>query len=267
MPVKTAVKELSKEEKGADIMEELFEIHINGRCSMGPYRKTDEKFMIVPNWSTVEEFTFDVIERVCGEEILEKYYPESLENRKIEYGDLSEENERGYYKVPDEVKDKLCEYGIVEHGKRPSFGNLIGDMDWGFADEYTLCGECRSVVRTSPDSYSWTANHAILGYDIYCMDCIRENDTLTELYIAKLSNEPSKANTILEPGSLRRWSFVPLCEAQEREVCEFDSGFYRHNRNDNPEEQYKRLKEDFEEIIFDITTVGQFSTSWQIWVK
>lgn len=49
----------------------------------------------------------------------------------------------------------------------------IGEVEWGFNDEYQLCDDCSSIViRTSPDSYGWTleAYRDEEGY-LYCESC------------------------------------------------------------------------------------------------
>jgi hypothetical protein len=50
---------------------------------------------------------------------------------------------------------------------------LFGDnTEWGFSDEYTLCSECsNTVIKTSPDSYCWTADYYLGDGVIACSEC------------------------------------------------------------------------------------------------
>ncbi len=52
------------------------------------------------------------------------------------------------------------------------------DVHW--SDEWTSCGDCGKVVRTSPDSMSWTPSYweaGIANGELLCLDCAPEEET------------------------------------------------------------------------------------------
>jgi hypothetical protein len=57
------------------------------------------------------------------------------------------------------------------------------DCDVVFSDEYSKCVECDKILRTSPDSYSWTAPLYIEAEGYCCEDCAyKYNDYVLEQY-------------------------------------------------------------------------------------
>lgn len=56
-------------------------------------------------------------------------------------------------------------------------------------DEWTECGDCGKLVRTSGDCYSWQPHYAILGdCDLICLDCLEGE---AESYLEGLEDNPS----------------------------------------------------------------------------
>lgn len=49
-------------------------------------------------------------------------------------------------------------------------------VEHGFSDEYTQCCNCTNILRTSPDSYSWTAPLFVEGEGYVCSECIESGD-------------------------------------------------------------------------------------------
>lgn len=178
----------------------------------------------------------------------------------------------GYFVFKDEQGDD-CTFLILEtlederlvesvFGKpiEEAMHDMTGKNGWdsyGFADEYTTCGECGRLVRTSPDSYSWTANFAIVNEcELLCGHCIKQDSTS---YIETLVNDPHRANTILDDSELEEAGFTKIDE-------EFESGWY--GTNDDPTVIMNKLHDhEFDEVVFNVTSSGQFHTNYEVWVR
>lgn len=135
---------------------------------------------------------------------------------------------------------------------------VCGDTDnWGFSDEYTTCSDCGGLIKTSPNSYSWTPDFAIVNdCELLCGECIKANP---QGYLEDLINNPSKANTILDSEDLEREGFKKL------EENEYESGWY--GKNDDPKKIFDNLSENYGEVIFEISSSGQFCTNFVCWVR
>lgn len=57
--------------------------------------------------------------------------------------------------------------------------SLLGET--GFNDEYDHCSNCYKIIRTSPDSYSWSPDYILSDDGLYCLDCVDTEETLEEL--------------------------------------------------------------------------------------
>lgn len=130
-----------------------------------------------------------------------------------------------------------------------SFGYYIG-----WCDEWTECHGCYSAVRTQPDSYSWKQSFILKHSGLYCHECVKEDpETWLDIYV----NNPDRALTIN----------VDLTDhGFQKHNGGFESGWYKHT-NDNPNEVYEELEDQYDEIIFKISSTGQFSTGWTVWVR
>lgn len=134
---------------------------------------------------------------------------------------------------------------------------LTGDSDnWGFSDEYTTCGECGQLIKTSPDSYAWTPDFAIVNEcELLCGDCIR---TSPDSYLQDLINNATRANTVLNDEQLEEAGFKQITE-------EYEAGWY--GRFDDPKQVLSTLEDKFDEVIFSISAQGQFATNFVCWVR
>ena len=134
---------------------------------------------------------------------------------------------------------------------------LTGSEDnWGYADEWASCGECRQVVRTSPTHWGWTPDYYSSHGELICRECMLEDK---ETYIEYLKNNPRKANTMLHPEHLKELGFKKFNGT-------FVTGFHE-GQNDSPEEMFEALKDEYDEVIFHIDASGQFDTEWEVWVR
>jgi hypothetical protein len=134
---------------------------------------------------------------------------------------------------------------------------LTGDSDnWGFSDEYTTCSECGGLIKTSPDSYSWTPDFAIVNEcELLCGDCIR---TSPDSYLQDLINNATRANTVLNDEQLEEAGFKQITE-------EYEAGWY--GRFDDPKQVLQHLEDKYDEVIFSISAQGQFATNFVCWVR
>lgn len=192
-----------------------------------------------------------------------------------EGGTIGEYEEKSFLIVPCWNSIELAIKGLGEieglkeelekEGFEFSFDDIISylfdtakyDSNWGFNDEYTTCQECNKVVRTSPDSYSWLPQSAIVNEcELLCSECIKADP---QSYIEGLVNNPKKANTILNDEELEEQGFTKLEK-------EYENGFYE-GMNDEPQKIYEGLCSEYEEILFSITDSGQFHIGFVTYVK
>lgn len=143
-----------------------------------------------------------------------------------------------------------------EHDKMEQFLGMdletALDYNCGFCDEYTTCSGCGCVIRTYPDSYNWTADFAVQNDGIYCEDCYDHDE-----YIQDLVNNPNKANTLINEDELLERGFEKL-------ENDYAAGWY--GQYDDPKVIYSKLSEKYDEILFMITSQGQFETSFCVYV-
>lgn len=171
--------------------------------------------------------------------------------------DFIRENELDSYFATYKGNLFLVMEGWKEHDKMEEFLGMdletALDYECGFCDEYTTCCGCGCVIRTSPDSYSWTADFAILDDGIYCEDCYDHDE-----YLEKIVNNPNNANTLISEEELIERGFEKLEQ-------DYAHGWY--GQVDDPKTIYNNLSEKYDEILFMITSQGQFETSFCVFVK
>ena len=125
-------------------------------------------------------------------------------------------------------------------------------MEW--EDEWASCDGCYKLVRTQPDSYSWTPSYWMDDCGLYCEACVLDDP---EGYLKYLDGNPEVANTLnldLEPHGYRKID------------ADFENGLYG-GQSDDPEVIADSLRElGVERFIFDIDGVGQFDCDFSVWV-
>lgn len=129
--------------------------------------------------------------------------------------------------------------------------------NWGFSDEYAVCDDCGTVIRTSPDSYSWKPDFWLEAEEGYhCGDCVREDP---DDYIEHLVDNPDEANTILSDDELRSRGFAKVNEDA------YENGWY--DRQDEPKDILAKAmgKEPNAEFLFSISSNAEFSTQFDLW--
>ena len=129
--------------------------------------------------------------------------------------------------------------------------------DWGFADSYTSCDMCDTLICTEPD-YSGKGPDYWINYEggyIVCGDCIRKDPAD---YLSHLTNNSDVANTILGRDQLRKLGYELISE-------EYANGWY--DRTDSPSEILDKALEENPngEFIFNISGGNPFETRFELW--
>lgn len=130
-----------------------------------------------------------------------------------------------------------------------------------FFDEYSYCEDCGNIIRTSPDSYSWQPDYYFGDGFLVCGDCFRSETDYQEAYLEEKINNPKNAiNGLIEEAQLEELGFEKLNDSS------YESGWYS-GQNAKPEAIYDKIKDEYEEIVFFIDSVGQFDIHFSVWVR
>lgn len=156
--------------------------------------------------------------------------------------------------VPSEVVDP--EHEDTEVGEVLTLGRaleLLGcELEW--EDEWTTCNDCGKLVRTSPDSYSWTRSYCELEGDIVCSDCVKRDPS--DFIKSKVGNDRS---CITFDFDLEPHGFVRL-------AYHLQNGLYGGQQAD-PKVIGKALrKRGISRYLFVLDSVGQFDLDFSVWV-
>lgn len=127
------------------------------------------------------EATQKVIDNTCS-----GYYPEVDHDFLIVEGWETVHGDNNDYKPTEEFLKALAELT----GYNPEEHTFDGDF-WGFSDEYSTCGECGNVIRTSPTSYGWTPDYWLSDCEILCGNCVRSDP---DDYIEWLTEQTDSAH-------------------------------------------------------------------------
>lgn len=141
-------------------------------------------------------------------------------------------------------------------------------IEW--SDEWACCDDCGKAVRTQPDGWGWQPYYHIFDCEIYCFDCIDNNNDLQLSLIDELiikGNEvdidKDKVNFHLlqmEHFDLKDHGFQLLNENQ------FENGFHPH-QTDDPVKILKGLDPQFlksNHFIFRQSSSSQFSIGFDL---
>jgi len=125
------------------------------------------------------------------------------------------------------------------------------EIEWD--DEWANCSECCGLLRTRPDSYSWTPSYVNTDDGIVCDDCLDG-----EAHLSSIESDCSAANTIssIDPDD---YGYTRINE-------DFASGF--HSGQDADPKLIGGALEDqgIYRYIFQIDSRGQFDTKFSVWV-
>ena len=128
------------------------------------------------------------------------------------------------------------------------------ELEW--SDEWETCSQCNKLVRSQPDSYSWTRQYwDTEDGEIVCVECVQEHP---EDYLESLEGSTSKCITIdgIDPTE---HGYKLLEEG-------FQNGLYGGQSAD-PKKIGKSLqKQGVERFIFKMDSVGQFDCEFSVYV-
>jgi len=213
----------------------------------------DEEMIIVEDWNTLNALAILRMGTavLIGEGNEDEYYDEDDTEGLRLLAEARKELPGGQTLDSSE----FCEHDRANFAPGPLL-LPVGEM--GFSDEYDVCYECNRIVRTSPDSYSWTAPfHIFDDGELVCNECIEEDP---DDYIEALINNDHKANTVLTTGALEEAKFLNV-------PTDFSDGWYGVNASPpNILEAVRECLPDAE-FVFHITGVGQFETNFDLWAR
>lgn len=132
-------------------------------------------------------------------------------------------------------------------------------------DEWIQCGQCMKVVRSEPDSYSWTPYY-LMGEDDcqpYCLDCFATYYGSDDSGLRDFGFIDNPRNAIpdhIKTSQLEAWGW-------ERHNGVFENGWY--HREDDPQQIFDRIKAESPqlEVLFAIDENQQFCIRFTAWVK
>lgn len=135
-------------------------------------------------------------------------------------------------------------------------GNILEkfcELEW--EDEWTSCHDCGKLVRTEPDSYSWTASYAVLDEcELVCHNCIKEDPIP---FLEEMEGDSRKAVTF--NINLEDHGYVKV------NGNSYENGWY--GTEDDPKEIARDLRsKGIERFIFTIDGKGQFNLTFSVWV-
>ena len=196
--------------------------------------RTNEDFYIVGAWRDIETLVNE--------------YNSIPKDEYAMNGDIRRDSVSGEY-----VQNAIEKYGW-DSVKSPFFSDpdksdieeILGD--WGFSDEYDMCSDCGNVIRTSPDSYSWTPEYWQSDNGIFCGDCIEPQN-----YIENIKNK-LEGCYLVDPID---YGWVRIRE-------DYESGLYE-GANDNPEKILELLKGAGIDVLFKVYP-SQFSQVFEVYV-
>ncbi len=165
---------------------------------------------------------------------------------------LSQEDGKDFLIFEDWDEVKEIESFIKAIDEDVSLDSIM-DYNWGFSDEYTLCSNCGTVLRTSPDSYGWQPDYDQTDYGIFCSDCIDEDQ-----YIEDRINQNKLVNKYLVSLEDHGWIMLDF---------KFDNGMH-YGMNSDPKKIINILTN--LDLPIDVIFTGQpsqFYIDFQAWVN
>lgn len=152
-------------------------------------------------------------------------------------------------------------WDTVNHPNFKHFKLLLAELEieeynFGFADEYTTCSECGSIIRTSPDSYDWSPDYWLNCEDgeIICRECLT---TCEDDYIEWLVRREKPSGSILDVDKLIEHGFTVILEGLK-------NGFHPGD-TDSPSAILAYLKPCYN-VVFLISN-SQFTTGFDVLIR
>lgn len=161
--------------------------------------------------------------------------------------------------------DKPCikESFVDEDSDNPealiTIGNALEklgcDVEW--SDEWTVCSICHKLVRTQPNSYSWTQSYYTKDCYIICHECIKNDKSLAQEYIEHHIGKPNSCLTM--DVDLEECGFEQIDQP-------FANGYYG-GQDADPKVISEWLEgKGINRYVFVLDSVGQFDMRFSVWV-
>jgi len=126
------------------------------------------------------------------------------------------------------------------------------ELEW--CDEWVACDECRKLVRTSADSYSWQRSYyEDEGYTT-CHECVQKDPTA---YLESLEGQDNTCMTI--EVDLEEHGYKRMDE-------DYQNGLYGGQAADPKLIAAALNEQGVSRFIFTLDGVGQFDISFSVWV-
>ena len=124
-------------------------------------------------------------------------------------------------------------------------------------DEWSSCGNCGKVFRTSPNSYHWQPAYWMTEGDITCLECLDPQE-----YYESLENHPSKCatDTILNKYPIENYGYELVKD-------DYQNGWHE-GMNDDPKTILKAAQENKPgKYIFVLDEQSQFYITFSLYRK
>lgn len=190
---------------------------------------------------------------LLASEILEKL----IENGEIDI--CNKYGERGY--SLEEGQEAILFANWNHFDKYPNFIEWIENnyaIEW--SDEWMIDYSYGKAYRCSPDSYGWERQFRITedgemltpddGAEVWIEHCKIDSRIL--------GHTPSVLPSFIEHDDIIKEGFELIDD-------DLESGWY--DRNDDPNEIAAKLLEEYEEVVFHLGGVGQFSINFEVYAK
>lgn len=153
-----------------------------------------------------------------------------------------------------DLMDDILEDSGIDHDDAE---NELGE--YGFDDEYTMCGCCYNYLKTTPNYYGELPDFVTIENEYFCLECAKDHK---KQYIEERINDANNAIrfNLINEDDLNKLGFARY------NVDSFESG-YHAGMNDEPKEIFEKLSKHYNQIIFIIDESSQFYTKFSDWVR
>lgn len=141
----------------------------------------------------------------------------------------------------------------------------LTDNEWGYSDEYTVCGSCGNVIHYQCSS-GYRDNYWINDGELMCEECIKEhaddyiNNYLVLNYNTGILSQSIPINRILSKEELKKFSFE--CVKDNLEV-----GMYGTYNDPRPILEQLIKENQNTDYICHCVSENPFATYYEIWER
>lgn len=241
-----------------DTLLQLIEERSERFCEYIQISEDDTPFLIFESWESLE----GLIAHLNGFENLKGSQPylregETLHSLLLKAQDALDKDPDNF-RLQRDKEIALSHFLYAQHLETRSEDKIDlddFDVECGFSDEYSLCGHCQKVVRTSPDSYSWVAPTFLEDVGFVCDDCCNKG-----LYDDEILEAYQNANKALPDSiDLDRAGLVKVNKDS------FENGWYG-GQNDTPEPIIEALNDVGIDVWFKVYP-SQFQLEFDVLVR